>query len=143
MDSLFASGIAAGLISGFLKVTVARSRPDAQQGARDFHPFRFQDRNFSFPAGEATEVFTLAAVISTHYPHWWVEAVCYTAATLTTLARVRQNEHWVSDSLAGALIGYHVGRAVVHINERLRGHLGFSPLIGPGGERGLSVTAGF
>src|SRR5205807_1483444 len=27
VDSLFASGIAAGLISGFLKVTVARSRP--------------------------------------------------------------------------------------------------------------------
>ncbi len=121
LDGLLASGISAGLISGFLKVISGRSRPDAQQGARDFHPFRIRDSNFSFPAGEATEVFTLAAVISTHYPHGWVE----------------------SDSLVGALIGYHVGRAVVHINERLRGHLAFSPLLGRGGERGLSVTAGF
>ena len=142
VDGLFASGIAAGLISPFLKVAVGRSRPSANQGDHDFHPFSFHNRNTSFPAGEATEAFTVASVITTHYPSWWVGAISYTTAALAGLGRVRQNGHWVSDSLVGALIGHHVGRAVVHINERLRGHLTFSPLISPG-TRGASVTASF
>jgi hypothetical protein len=56
---------------------------------------------------------------------------------------VRQNGHWVSDSLAGALIGFHVGRTVVHINNRLRARVAFTPLIGPGGRHGAAMTASF
>jgi membrane-associated phospholipid phosphatase len=142
VDGLFASGIAAGLISPFLKVAVGRSRPNAHQGDHDFAPFSFHNSSTSFPAGEATEAFTVASVITAHYPSWWVGAISYTTATMTALGRVRQGGHWVSDTLVGALIGHHVGRAVVHINERLRGHLTFSPLISPGA-RGASVTATF
>jgi membrane-associated phospholipid phosphatase len=142
VDGLFASGIAAGLISPFLKVAVGRSRPNAHQGDHDFAPFSFHNSSTSFPAGEATEAFTVASVITAHYPSWWVGAISYTTATMTALGRVRQGGHWVSDTLVGALIGHHVGRAVVHINERLRGHLTFSPLISPGA-RGASVTASF
>ena len=142
VDGLFASGIAAGLISPFLKVAVGRSRPNAHKGDHDFHPFGFHNSSTSFPAGEATEAFTVASVITAHYPSWWVGAISYTTAAMTGLGRVRQGGHWVSDTLVGALIGHHVGRAVVHINERLRGHLTFSPLLSPG-TRGASVTASF
>ncbi|HYL05163.1 MAG TPA: phosphatase PAP2 family protein [Thermoanaerobaculia bacterium] len=139
LDGLFASGIAGGLISPFLKVVVGRNRPNANKGAYDFHPFSLK---VSFPSGEATQAFAVASVISTHYPNPWVELLCYTTAAATSWGRVRQNGHWVSDSLAGALIGFHVGRTVVHINQRLRARVAFTPLIGPG-THGAAMTASF
>jgi hypothetical protein len=140
LDGLFASGIAGGLISPLLKVVVGRNRPNANKGAYDFHPFSLK---VSFPSGEATQAFAVASVISTQYPNPWVELLCYTTAAATSWGRVRQNGHWVSDSLAGALIGFHVGRTVVHINNRLRARVAFTPLIGPGGRHGAAMTASF
>ena len=140
LDGLFASGIAGGLISPFLKVVIGRNRPNANQGAYSFHPFSLK---VSFPSGEATQAFAVASVISTQYPNPWVELLSYTTAAITAWGRVRENGHWVSDSLAGALIGFHVGRTVVHINNRLRARVAFAPLIGPGGRRGAAMTASF
>jgi PAP2 superfamily len=141
LDGLFASGIAGGLITPFLKVAVGRTRPNRNKGAYDFHPFSIHA--VSFPGGEATQAFAVASVISTQYPNPWVELLAYTTATLTAVGRMRQNGHWASDTLAGALIGIHVGRYVVHINQRLRARVAMSPLIGPGGARGVTLTAAF
>jgi hypothetical protein len=33
----------------------------------------------------------------------------YAAATFTTLARAGSSEHWVSDTVGGALLGYALG----------------------------------
>ncbi|HVR10127.1 MAG TPA: phosphatase PAP2 family protein [Thermoanaerobaculia bacterium] len=140
LDGLFASGIAGGLISPLLKVVIGRNRPNANQGAYNFHPFSLK---VSFPSGEATQAFAVASVISTQYPNPWVELLSYTTAAITAWGRVRENGHWVSDTLAGALIGFHVGRTVVHINNRLRARVGFAPLIGPGGRHGAAMTASF
>lgn len=139
LDGLFASGIAGGLVTPLLKLAIGRNRPNANKGAYDFHPFSLK---VSFPSGEATQAFAVAAVISTQYPDPWVEALSYTTAAITAWGRIRQNGHWASDSLAGALIGFHIGRTVVHINQRLRARLAFAPLIGPG-VHGGAVTASF
>jgi hypothetical protein len=37
-------------------------------------------------------------------------------------ARVDPDRHFTSRVIGGALIGIAVGRSVVHVNERLRGH---------------------
>jgi hypothetical protein len=139
LDGLFASGIAGGLVSPFLKLVIGRNRPNANKGAYDFHPFSLK---VSFPSGEATQAFAVAAVISTQYPNPWVEALSYTTAAITAWGRIRQNGHWASDSLAGALIGFHIGRTVVHINQRLRARIAFAPLIAPG-VHGATMTAAF
>jgi membrane-associated phospholipid phosphatase len=140
LDGLFASGIAGGLITPFLKLAIGRVRPNASQSAYKFKPFSVH--NVSFPSGEATQAFAVAAVISTQYPNPWVELLSYTTATLTSLGRIRQNGHWASDTLAGALIGYHVGRRVVHINQRLRARVAVAPLIAPGA-RGVMLRTAF
>jgi membrane-associated phospholipid phosphatase len=140
LDGLFASGIAGGLITPFLKLAIGRVRPNASQSAYKFKPFSVH--NVSFPSGEATQAFAVAAVISTQYPNPWVELISYTTAAITSLGRIRQNGHWASDTLAGALIGYHVGRRVVHINQRLRARVALAPLIAPGA-RGVTMTASF
>jgi PAP2 superfamily len=139
LDGLFASGIAGGLISPFLKLVIGRNRPNAHMGAYDFHPFSLK---VSFPSGEATQAFAVASVISTQYPNPWVELLSYTTATLTAWGRIRANGHWSSDSLAGALIGFHVGRTVVHINQRLRARVSLAPMISHDG-RGLMMSASF
>ncbi len=140
LDGLFASGIAGGLISPLLKLVVGRVRPNASQSAYDFHPFSVH--NVSFPSGESTQAFAVAAVIATQYPNPWVEALSYTTAAVTSWGRVRENGHWMSDALAGAFIGYHVGRRVVHINQRLRARVTVNPTVA-NGSRGLVMTARF
>jgi hypothetical protein len=140
LDGLFASGIAGGLITPFLKVVIGRNRPNANMGAYNFHPFSLK---VSFPSGEATQAFAVASVIATQYPNPWVEFLSYATATLTAWGRVRQNGHWASDSLAGAFIGFHIGRRVVHINQRLRARVTAGPWLGPGGARGMKLSASF
>jgi membrane-associated phospholipid phosphatase len=70
-------------------------------------------------------------VIATQYPHLWVEIACYGTASLVGFARMREDGHFASDVLAGALIGTTVGRAVVHLNRRLRARIAVSPLLSP------------
>jgi PAP2 superfamily len=141
LDGLFASGIAGGLVSPFLKVVVGRNRPNANKGAYSFHPFGIHQ--VSFPSGEATQAFAVASVISTQYPNPLVEFISYATAAITAWGRVRQNGHWASDSLAGAFIGFHIGRRVVHINQRLRARVTAGPWVGPGGARGMKLSASF
>ncbi len=141
LDGLFASGIAGGLVSPFLKVVIGRERPNANKGAYSFKPFGIHQ--VSFPSGEATQAFAVASVISTQYPNPLVEFISYAAAAITSWGRVRQNGHWASDSLAGAFIGFHVGRRVVHINQRLRARMVAGPWVGPGGARGMKLSASF
>ena len=141
LDGLFASGIAGGLISPFLKVVVGRNRPNANLGAYSFHPFGIHE--VSFPSGESTQAFAVASVISTQYPNPLVEIISYATAAITAWGRVRENGHWVSDTLAGAFIGIHVGRSVVHINQRLRARVTAGPFVAPGGGRGMKLSAAF
>ena len=138
-DGFVASIFAGGVIAGVLKEVAGRVRPAAHQGVYTFHPF---SGNASFPSGETTEAFAAGSVIAAHYPNLWVEIACYGTASLVGFARMREDGHWASDVLAGALIGTTVGRAVVHINQRLRARVAVAPLLAPG-TRGLTVQTAF
>lgn len=139
LDGLIASGIAAGVITPILKEVVGRSRPSTHKGVYDFHPF---SGSASFPSGETTEAFAVASVIATEYPNTWVEILAYGTATLVGFARMREDAHWASDVVTGALIGTCVGRLVVHVNQRLRARVSVAPLIAPGAQ-GLTIHTAF
>jgi membrane-associated phospholipid phosphatase len=139
LDGFIASLIAGGVITPFLKEAVGRSRPSAHLGVYDFHPF---SGAASFPSGETTQAFVVGSVVAAEYPKPWVEIVSYGTATLVAYARMRENAHFASDVLAGAIIGTVVGRAVVHINQRLRARISAAPLLGPN-ERGLVLATAF
>lgn len=82
-----------------LKLAVGRPRPDLSD-------------NRSFPSGHASNAFALATVANAHFgPKVGVPA--YLAAAAIGLARVEKNVHNLSDVLAGAALGYAVGRTVV------------------------------
>jgi membrane-associated phospholipid phosphatase len=139
LDGLIASGIAAGIITPVLKEAVGRSRPSAHKGVYDFHPF---SGSASFPSGEATEAFAVGSVIATEYHSVWVDVLAYGTATMVGFARMREDAHWASDVVMGALIGTAVGRTVVHVNHRLRARMTVAPLIAPGA-RGLTIQTAF
>jgi membrane-associated phospholipid phosphatase len=141
LDGLIASILGGGIITGVLKEVTGRYRPSTHKGVYTFKPF---SGNASFPSGEATEAFAAGSVIAAEYPHLWVEIPCYGIASLVAFARMREDGHWASDVVAGALIGTTVGRAVVHLNRRLRARMNVSvtPLISPGAQ-GLTIRTAF
>ncbi len=139
LDGLIASIIAGGVITTVLKEVTGRSRPSTHRGVYDFHPF---SGNASFPSGETTEAFAVGSVIATQYPHWWVDVASYGTASLVAFARMREDGHFASDVTAGALIGTVVGRAVVHLNRRLRARLAVAPIVAPDA-RGVTFRAAF
>lgn len=107
--------------TGLIKVAVRRERPNGED-----------DR--SFPSGHASNAFALAAVAESHYG-WKVGIPAYSLASLVAISRTQRNKHYLSDVLAGATLGYIVGRTVVRVNDApLAGTDGatiqVSPLIG-------------
>ncbi len=139
LDGLIASILAGGVITGGIKELAGRSRPATHKGVYDFHPF---SGNASFPSGESTEAFAVGSVIAAQYPHLWVEVLSYGTASLVAFARMREDGHWASDVAFGALIGTTVGRAVVHLNTRLRSRVAVAPLIAPHAQ-GITVQTAF
>jgi len=135
-DGIEASILAAGLVTPLLKEIAGRSRPNADLGPHDFHPF---SGSASFPSGEATEAFAVASVISAHSHRLWVKGIAWGAAGLVGWERMNLDRHWASDIAAGALIGASIGEWVVHRHqpEAAAGRLQWS--VAPTG-RGAAVV---
>jgi len=106
-----------GIITPLFKIGIGRSRPNRGKGAHDFHPF---SSNASFPSGHVTQAFAVASVIAEHYDSWYAKVGSYGLASMVGYARVEHNAHWVSDTLAGALIGTIVGTTITKFNKSKR-----------------------
>ena len=77
-------------------------------------------KSTSFPSGHAMRSFALATTIAGFYPDKkWIGVVSYSLATMTSLGRVISKEHWASDVIVGAALGYFIGRGVVKFNEKI------------------------
>jgi membrane-associated phospholipid phosphatase len=117
-----------------LKEVIHRERPNGED-------------NLSFPSGHASNAFTLAAVAERHYG-WKAGLPAYTLASLVAVSRLHRNKHYLSDVLAGATLGYIVGRTVVRVNgkplDTPRGgaQLSLSPVVGRR-TRGIAATVTF
>ena len=101
-----------------LKEVVHRGRPNG-------------DDNLSFPSGHASNAFALATVAERHYG-WKAGVPAYVLAGAVAVSRLQRNKHYLSDVLAGATLGYIVGRTVVRVNGK--------PLDAPRGGAQLSLS---
>jgi len=117
-----------------LKEVVRRERPNGED-------------SLSFPSGHASNAFALAAVAERHYG-WKAGLPAYTLASLVAVSRLQRNKHYLSDVMAGATLGYIVGRTVVRVNGKPLGtprggaHLSLSPVVGRR-TRGIAATVTF
>lgn len=121
LDGMIAVIIANGLITSKLKHVFGRGRPYLERGAEEWDSFHGGEDYRSFPSGHGTEAFTIAAVLATHYVDSpWVGRIAYGLAGAVGLSRMKRDQHWLSDVLAGAVVGIGVGRSVASHNREQR-----------------------
>jgi membrane-associated phospholipid phosphatase len=99
-----------------IKLLVGRRRP--QDGIGLEGPNFFEQT--SFVSGHTSGVFALATVASIHFDQPWVSIVSYSAASMVGVSRIMIDEHWFSDVVWGAAIGYLSGRMTVNAFENKR-----------------------
>ncbi|MBI3515956.1 MAG: phosphatase PAP2 family protein, partial [Proteobacteria bacterium] len=102
---VFASVALAGLATDLVKTLVGRFRPKLffRDGSYGFDFLHTRADYVSFPSGHATTAFALATAFTLLWPRY---AVAYfLAAAVIGASRVLSNAHWVSDVLAGAVVG--------------------------------------
>lgn len=75
-------------------------------GASDFSPFPEGAQGDAFPSRHTAVAWALATPFASHYDAPWL----YGVAALTNVGRIADREHWLSDTVAGSLLGYGLGR---------------------------------
>ena len=108
-------------VVGPIKHAVGRERPDGSN-------------KLSFPSGHTANSFAMAELFRGRFG-WKAGVPLYTLGVLTALGRMEENLHHLSDVVAGATIGYAIGRAV---NGRTHSRINIAPY-----RQGLAVSTSF
>jgi undecaprenyl-diphosphatase len=96
-----------------IKFTIRRRRPEGEWGAI----YRNTDPH-SFPSGHAARAFMLATLALIAGPAWF-GVVVLVWAPLVSLARVTMGVHYLSDVLAGMIVGIAAGLFMAWIDPGL------------------------
>lgn len=108
--------VAASVAVSAVKFAVGRARPYQTPGDQDvIRPF---SGNASFPSGHTALAFGIASAIDRETSARWVPFVVYPLAGLVGWSRMRDGEHWSSDVVAGAALGFWTARKTVDFARR-------------------------
>ena len=114
------SALFAGLVTTVFKSLIGRSRPYEREGAYKFNGWQFSDGRLSLPSGHATLAFAVSSLLAKRIKSPYASVVLYALATVTALSRVYHDDHWVSDTFLGAVIGTSVGCTISSVeNSRI------------------------
>jgi membrane-associated phospholipid phosphatase len=97
------AGLTSAALAEVLKLAVDRSRPAEGRGAADFGHEKRADS--AFPSIHTALAWSVLTPVAQRYDAPWL----YGVAALTNVARVASRDHWLSDTVAGAVLGYAVG----------------------------------
>jgi membrane-associated phospholipid phosphatase len=104
---LFAAFVASGVSVQLLKHLTGRGRPELGDAGLFIGP-TFLGSFDSFPSGHAAVSFCLAFVAGNFFPGW--RRFLYLLAIAIGFARVMTGIHFVSDVIAGAVLGLVLGK---------------------------------
>ena len=123
---LLIEGLAfAGSVDVIVKYITGRQRPYASESQWNYKWFQTNNDNQSFPSGHSTVAFAVSTVLAERIDNNIARAGLYGLAGLTAIARVVNNQHWLSDVVSGGLLGFCSGYFVVHREqEREKGTTG-------------------
>jgi membrane-associated phospholipid phosphatase len=129
------------IVVSVLKPIAGRNRPNATDD-----PGNFFDGGSGFPSGHAIETWSLASVISYEYGHTkFVPIVAVALAGVVTASRFAAQQHYASDLVAGAGMGWFIGRYVwkTHQDHAIHphSHTWLKPLVIPEVQPGSGTYA--
>jgi undecaprenyl-diphosphatase len=119
---LWFAGLLSVLTSYLVKVLIHRPRPfetklvSVLSIAFNFMKDNFNTWNFSFPSFQAMLVFSVVPLLNKEFRKFkyiWFIFACFVA-----FSRVYFGVHFLSDIMAGAIIGYLIGLITVKIEEK-------------------------
>jgi undecaprenyl-diphosphatase len=102
--------LATAVVVMAIKFSVRRRRPEGNWG----NIYRSTDPH-SFPSGHAARAWLVAVLSLGLAPAPWAVILLAVWAPLVSLARVAMGLHYLSDVLAGALLGLVIGGVVIFI----------------------------
>ena len=119
---LVSANIVAQTLTGAVKMSVRRGRPDGTQ--------------FSFPSGHTSVSFASATVLQRHFG-WKAGVPAYAMASYVAASRIHDKRHFLSDVAFGAAVGIVSGWTVTM--GRGDAQVTMTPVAAPGGA-GLSLS---
>ena len=108
------------------KYAVGRARPGEERGPWSSVGDGKKRSDASFPSGHSAIAFAAVTPLAKEYDAPWL----YGVAALASAGRVAGREHWVSDTVAGGIIGYAMGSWLWNA-QRDQGKSGLSINPGP------------
>ena len=87
------------------RYVVGRARPIDEQGSFSFSGFNSQAAQSGFPSNHMAIAFAVVTPFAQQHDMPWL----YVAAGATAFGRVQKRDHWASDTVAGAFMGYAIG----------------------------------
>lgn len=119
-----------GAAAQFTKMMTGRHRPWDNPNYDVWDGPSLDRKNMSFFSGHATTVWACATVFTMEYrDKKWVAPVAYGIAGLSSLSRVHDNAHWVSDIFVGSAVGYFLTKTIVRNHRNDNGGLSILPTI--------------
>lgn len=118
-----------------VEYAVGRAKPEENLGPRRFNGGRRGALNSSFPSTHTGVAFALVTPFAQRFDAPWL----YALAATTAFGRVQQRKHFVSDTVAGGLIGYGIA-TIMNENNRKRRNI---PAVGVGLDRSISLAWDF
>ena len=121
--SLVVSAVVAGIIK-----ELTHRHPDEKTGLPVWDGPISNSKSSSFPSGHTTVAFSFATVFAMEYKSTiWVPALLYTLATGTAIERLYNNNHWASEVVVGAALGFVTGRFMWKQSRKAGRHLVILP----------------
>lgn len=103
---LFLAVTVSGIATNILKIFIGRARPVRleREDLYGFIPFSTDSTLHSFPSGHSTTAFALAFALIALFPRGRI--VFIPMAIFFAVSRIVINAHFLSDTLAGAMVGF-------------------------------------
>ena len=112
---LFVTIGGSGIVANIIKPIAGRARPRlfVEQGVFGFDPFTSAGFLWNaMPSGHSTTAFALAAGLAIFYPR--LRRLWYGVAVVLAASRVAVGAHYLSDVVAGAMLGLGTVRLALH-----------------------------
>ena len=127
--ALLCAGFAVtGIVAQLLKHLIGRARPRLTENLIMIGP-SWKSGHDSFPSGHTAIAFCFAYILSKYYPKY--KALFYMLAVIVGVGRLKVPSHFLSDVLAGAVVGLLLGKLTTNhfipfINRQKTAHHEYS-----------------